>query len=122
MFSEGTWKVKTVTGQEEGAGATGQIVIVLCGHQAETDSLPLTPTKNTQLTPGAQDEFEVKVNQDIGDPFKVRIGFQEEKDDPKANKKDKKDKKSKKDNANDPKQMSWFVEKVRDCCRLNVIY
>lgn len=98
-ISEGVWKVKTITGSEENSSATCGVNVELIGLKGVSGKLSLAPAaaeeetqpseeKETQsskekekepseekdiLKEGQEDEFEIKVEEDIGDVFKVRI-------------------------------------------------
>ncbi|XP_064626993.1 lipoxygenase homology domain-containing protein 1-like isoform X2 [Lineus longissimus] len=72
----GDWEIWTKTGSEDEAGTTGQLFIVFCGENMESEPIPVPGTKDRSiLQVGGEDTFNVHVKEDIGELFKVRLGF-----------------------------------------------
>ena len=85
-FSDGTWIVTAFSGPESDMDPTGEVHVVLCGEKCESAPLPLTCD---QEKPEKEQEYTINVEEDIGDVFKIRVGF-----------------------ADISQDQSWFIEKV----------
>ncbi|XP_021373395.1 lipoxygenase homology domain-containing protein 1-like isoform X2 [Mizuhopecten yessoensis] len=69
------WKICTVTGEEAGQGTGSAAVVVIYGSKGQTDPKVIGESEEFRFEMGKTDEFKVHVEEDIGEVYKVRVGF-----------------------------------------------
>ncbi|KAK3579121.1 hypothetical protein CHS0354_022141 [Potamilus streckersoni] len=73
--SDGSWKIETLTGGMKESSDKLDPVVVFCGNKRESKPLPLTSSSENPFQIGQKDTFLVKLMDDVGELFKIRIGF-----------------------------------------------
>ncbi|XP_060083246.1 lipoxygenase homology domain-containing protein 1-like [Ylistrum balloti] len=69
------WKICTVTGDEVGHGTGSAAVVVIYGSKGQTEPKVIGESEEFRFETGKTDEFMVHVEEDIGQVYKVRVGF-----------------------------------------------
>ncbi|KAL3869892.1 hypothetical protein ACJMK2_042519 [Sinanodonta woodiana] len=69
------WQVHTVTGSEAGMGSSCPIELILYGLHGHSQPVVIGEKENFHFKEGQTNSFDVRVVEDIGDLYKVRVGF-----------------------------------------------
>ncbi|CAH1776005.1 unnamed protein product [Owenia fusiformis] len=77
--TEKTWTVTTTTGNDPKDEATAQVAIVIYGDKDSSKSLPLGENKKNKFKAGTTNDFRVDIDEELGDIYKVRVGYSEDK-------------------------------------------
>ncbi|XP_069127319.1 uncharacterized protein [Argopecten irradians] len=75
--SKGAWTIETETGGQKGGDSASDLVIIMSGDKAESPPILLQSAKENAFQIGITDVCKVKVTDDIGELYKVRLGFQD---------------------------------------------
>ncbi|XP_070556277.1 uncharacterized protein [Ptychodera flava] len=78
---DGDYKVLVTTKDDENAGTTANVTIVVYGDQDKSDEIPLDGEDGAKLQQGATDEFDIHVD-NIGKLYKVRVSHDNSGDNP----------------------------------------
>ncbi|ELT98105.1 hypothetical protein CAPTEDRAFT_225952 [Capitella teleta] len=73
------WKVSTRTSKGKTKTDTFQVLIVIYGKKGKTEQLELDNGKKGNFQPSKTDLFQVKTSKDVGEVYKIRVGFLETK-------------------------------------------
>ncbi|CAG5116254.1 unnamed protein product, partial [Candidula unifasciata] len=69
------YEITVVTGQEPGSGTTAQLVIVFYGDKGHSEPFLIEEHGAVILTEGSIQKFQVSTDTDLGNLYKIRVGF-----------------------------------------------
>ncbi|XP_048764444.2 lipoxygenase homology domain-containing protein 1-like isoform X2 [Ostrea edulis] len=72
--SNGAWKISTDTGGQKG-GVPLDLVVTFIGSEGESELCPLKSSRDNPFQIGQKDMCEIKFAADIGELYKLRIGY-----------------------------------------------
>ncbi|ESO92330.1 hypothetical protein LOTGIDRAFT_162634 [Lottia gigantea] len=75
--SEGRYRVFTVTGIGQSTAHVSDILLTFCGKQSESSPVSLEGDGDDNFQPNQNRIFQVHMNDDVGELFKMRIGFRD---------------------------------------------
>ncbi|XP_013396607.1 lipoxygenase homology domain-containing protein 1 isoform X2 [Lingula anatina] len=76
------WTALTFTGPDEENTTEAQVAMVLYGDKGHSKVLHVQKEGGFTITEGTPDEFELEVDDDLGDIYKLRVGFEDPSGDP----------------------------------------
>ncbi|XP_071154983.1 lipoxygenase homology domain-containing protein 1-like isoform X1 [Mytilus edulis] len=76
-ISKGRWKLTAETGGNKGEENFGDIVMILCGEDEETQPVKIVTTKEKPFQIGQTDVFDAKFSEVIEELYKIRLGFKD---------------------------------------------